>query len=319
LKIFEVFDITTNEKHENLKIFEFKVKHEYILTIRCLKYDRYNEFCYSRFMFFAIIKSNFKAIKGDEGLIMSNDKVCGVVNSNNAKDFYLFVDRKMDITHIYYAKISENIDDIFNDLNKFSNLTFQSSYEIHITKEEINNIIFFVLPENFYSSSKIKLYIVNEIIEEYRSSYYVPANTAKIIYPKQKIKIRAILNYILTYKSQCKNMKISFSNDNEMTDYIIQNTLPFYIYVSNLDKDCTITTSSYFPKFAFFGAENPYLFNAFYNYGLNNLNINLNNYVKLTQMNARIGSKYLPFYEFYNAYLKELKVKVNIYIRQLYG
>ena len=69
LTIFEVFDITTNEKHENLNIFEFKVKHEYILTIRCLKYDNYynNDFYYSRFMFFAIIKSNFKAITGEEG------------------------------------------------------------------------------------------------------------------------------------------------------------------------------------------------------------------------------------------------------------
>jgi len=319
LTIFEVFDVAANKTHENLKIFKFEANHEYILTIRCLKNDNYNEFYYSRFMFFAIIKSNFKSIKGDEGLIMSNDKFYGVVNSNNVKDFYLFVDREMDRTLIYYAKISENIDDIFQDLNKFSNLTFQSSYEIHITKEEINNIIFFVLPENFYYGSKIKLYIVNEIIEEYSSSYYVPANTAKIIYPRQKREIRAILNYILTYKSQCKNMKISFSNDNEMTDYIIHNTLPLYTYVSKSDKDCTITTSSYFPKFAFFGAENPYLFNAFYNYGVNMLNINLNNYVKLTQMNARIGSKHLPFYEFYNVYLKQLKVKVNIYIRQLYG
>jgi len=317
--IFEVFDIEANKIHKNLKIFEFKARHEYIITIRCLKYYYFNQFHYSRSMFFAIIKSNIKAITGEEGLIGSNDKIYGVVNSNNAKDFYLFVDREMDGTLIYYAKIRENIDDIFSDLNKFSNLNFQSSHQIHITKEELSNTIFIVLPQNFNYGSKIKLYIVNEIIEEYSSSYYVPANTAKIIYLRQESQNRAIMNYILTYKSQCKNMKISFSNDTELTDYIIQNTFPLHIYVSKSDKDCTITTSSYSPKFAFFGAENPYLFNAFYNYCVNILNINLNNYVKLTQMNARIDSKILPFYEFYNVYLKQLKVKLNIYIRQLYG
>ena len=167
-------------------------------------------------MFFAIIKSNIKTITGEEGLIMSNDKIYGVVNSNNVKDFYLFVDREMDRTRIYYANTTENIDDIFKDLNKFKNLNFQSSSNIHITKEENNNIIFIVLPDNPYSGSKLKLYIVNEIVEEYRPSYYVPANTAKIIYSRQeKSKNVGFFNYILTYKSQYKNMKISFSNDDD--------------------------------------------------------------------------------------------------------
>jgi len=319
LTIFEVLDTETGLTFKNLKIFKFKAGKEYILTIRCLRYRDYNEFIYSRFMFFAIIKSNIKAITGEEELIMSDDKIYGVVNSNNAKDFYLFVDKEMDSTSIYYATTTENIDYIFNDLNKFSNLNFQSTYYIRIRKEENYNTIFIILPNDLFYGSKIKLYIVNEIVDEYRPSYYIPANTAKIIYSRQEKSSDAILNSILTYKSQCKNMKVTFSNDNEMTDYIIQNYLPLYIYVSKSDKDCTITTSSYSPKFSFFGAENPYLFNAFYNYGVNKLDINLNNYVKLTQMNARIGTKYLPFYEFYNAYLKQLKVKVNIYIRQLYG
>ena len=101
-----------------------------------------------------------------------------------------------------------------------------------------------------------------------------------------------------------------------MTDYIIQNYLPLSIYVSKSDKDCTITISSYTPKFAFFGAENPYIFNAFYNYVINSMGfINFNNYVKLTQMNARFSSKYIPWYEFYNAYLNKLNLKLNIYIR----
>ena len=69
LKIFEVSDITAGQTYKNLTIFEFKAEHEYIITIRCLKsyYDDYNAFSYSRFMFFAIIKSNIKRITGEEG------------------------------------------------------------------------------------------------------------------------------------------------------------------------------------------------------------------------------------------------------------
>ena len=319
LTIFEVFDIAADKTYNNLTVFEFKAQHNYILTIRCLKSYYGEQFYYPNFIFFAIIKSSFKTITGDEGFIMSNDKIFGVVNSNNAKDFYLFVDKEMDRARIYYAKTNDNIIDIFNDLKKFENLIFESSYSIHITKEEEKNIIFMILHDYRNYNSKIKLYIVDEIIQEYSPSYYVPANTAKIIISGRERRVTGFLNHIITYKSQCKNMKISFSNDEEMTDYIIQNYLPLYIYVPKSAKDCTITTSFYSPKFAFFGAENPYLFNAFYSYGVNMLNINLDNYVKLTQMNARIGSKYLPFYEFYNAYLKQLKVKVNIYIKQLYG
>ena len=297
LTIFEILDVADNKIDKNVKIYKFIAGRDYIITIRCLKYYSFNEFRYTEFIFFPIIQSNIKTITGDEGLVMSNDEMYGVVNSNNAKDFYLFVDRQMDSARIYYAKTNENINDIFSDPDKFSKLTFESNYNIHITKEEKNNTIFFVFSDiSRFDGSKIKLYVVNEIIEEYSPSYFVPANTAKIIITGQrKSENVGFFNNIITYKTKCKNMKLSFS------------------------KDCTITTSYYSPKFAFFGAENPYLFNAFYDFGVNMLNINLKNYVKLTQMNARVGSKYLPFYEFYNFYLKQLKVGVNIYIRQLYG
>ena len=47
--------------------------------------------------------------------------------------------------------------------------------------------------------------------------------------------------------------------------------------------------------------------------------IDINNYLKLTQMNIRVGTEYIPWFEFYNAYFNQLDVKVNIFIRQLYG
>ena len=72
----------------------------------------------------------------------------------------------------------------------------------------------------------------------------------------------------------------------------------------------------------FFGAENSFIFNAFYHlaekYAKYN-GINVNNYVKLNPMHFRINSKYLPWFEFYNFYLNQLDLKVNVYIKQIYG
>ena len=47
--------------------------------------------------------------------------------------------------------------------------------------------------------------------------------------------------------------------------------------------------------------------------------INFNNYQKITQMNLRINTKYLPWYEFYNFYINKMKVPLNAYIKQIYG
>ena len=47
--------------------------------------------------------------------------------------------------------------------------------------------------------------------------------------------------------------------------------------------------------------------------------MNLENYSKMTETSLRINSKYLPMFEFYNAYLSQLNVGVRVYIKQLYG
>ena len=318
--IFEVLDINTKQTEKNIKnIFTFKANHEYIITIRCLRrFDYYHDqgdFIYPSFMFFPIKKSNIKKITGEEGII-SDEITYGVVNTNIAKDFYLYAERSIEGSTLFYAKTEENVDDIFINEDKFSKLKFESGSYVRYYEREKQNIVFYVLPGSY--SSKMKLYLVDEFISDYSPSFYIPANTAKIIAFEKRIHDKVPLNNIITYKSQCKNMKITFSNENEPTDYIIQNYENLPIYVSRMDKNCIITISTYFPKFAFFGAENPYLFNTFYNSPLIQ-GINFHNYVNLTQMNGRINSKYLPLYEFYNFYLNQVDVKLNIYIKQLYG
>ena len=190
-------------------------------------------------------------------------------------------------------------------------------------ERETQNTFFIVIPPSFDSGTN--LYIVDEVIEECQSTYTIPANTAKIIYCDEGEKKDQFeyFNYVLTYKSDANNMRITFSDEGEATDYIIQNYLGLMVYVEKTNKDSTITMKSYTTKFAYFGAENSYIFNTFYNFGKKMLNIespiNIDNYLKLTQMNIRIGSEYIPWFEFYNIYFNQLNVKANIFIRQIYG
>ena len=45
----------------------------------------------------------------------------------------------------------------------------------------------------------------------------------------------------------------------------------------------------------------------------------MENYLALSQAYFRISTKYLPFFETFNAYLNGIDVKLNLYIRRLYG
>ena len=76
-------------------------------------------------------------------------------------------------------------------------------------------------------------------------------------------------------------------------------------------------------KYALFAAIDPYYYKSFYRLGEKILRGNyffkLENYINLIQANYRLNSNYLPFFEFYNLYLNGVDIKLNIYIRQLYG
>ena len=137
----------------------------------------------------------------------------------------------------------------------------------------------------------------------------------------KKIKFDS-LNYVLTYKSPYKNLRVNFS-DEEATDYIIQNYLGLVIYVEKTEKDCNITVTKYPSKFSFFGAGEPYIFNSLFNYAqiylIKKYGYNLNNYENLPQINIRFNSKTLKFFEFFNFYLNQLNLKIDFYIRQIYG
>ena len=118
-------------------------------------------------------------------------------------------------------------------------------------------------------------------------------------------------------------MRLSIYDIDEKTDYIIQNYAELPIIAGKADNDYIINVTNYLPKFTVFGAENNYIFKVFFNMAQEQYKvgagIDFNNYKNISQMNLRINSKYLPWFEFYNAYFSQFNTQINLFIKQLYG
>ena len=295
-----------------------------MINIHCYKSTSSENYIYLKYRFFHITDANTKKIKPDSGYITSKGPMIGIVDSNQEKNFSIFTnDMNNEELGTFYKQTNETIDN--NNLEILSEL-FSSSYSnkrtINIQKGDSQKTVIVIIP--FYLENEIKLFVADDVELRCNDSYLVPANTAKIIIcdqEEEKEKFES-LNYVLTYKSPYKNMRYFFS-DEDATDYIIQNTLGMIVYVQKTDKESIITVTKYPPKFSFFGALNNYMYNAILNYAQRSLiesdNLNIKNYEKLTQLNVRIDSKFIPFAEFYNFYLNQVNIKLNLYIRQIYG
>ena len=331
LTIFEIFNVNTQTSERNVRLYKFEPNQEYIIYIHCLKNYNSDYYYNFRYLFFPLTHSHVRTLTGEESTIFPEGPMFGIVNSNIQKDFEIITDM-----YIKYVKTKETIE---NNLQILSYLEFvlPDSYDFYdyfkIQKGETNNTIIFFIPINFENKNKI-LFIDKIIYESKLSTFTIPAHKSMLI--QQKSKYYYDLDYVFTYKSEFKNMRILYSDENEDTDYIIQNYIGFPtlrigrngyegipIFISKTDRDCTITITQYIPKFARFGVVNSYLFNTLFSYWQKiikpEMYLDINNYLKLTQMNIRISSSYLPISEFYNVYLNQLDLKINIFIRQIYG
>ena len=244
-----------------------------------------------------------------------------LINPNNFKNFFMISSAiEKSPESLLVAKSQEDIEYNLESLYQISKLEFErKSFFLEIQKEDPNTTVAIIIPSDY--ESKVKLYLADELEDKCKDSFKIPANTAKIIYCNDE-KEFVYLNNITTFISNEKKMHIIFSEENEGTDFIIQNKVGLPIFVEKSDKEQTVTIIKYSPRFSYFGAENPYLYNTLYNYVQNLIkDINVKNYAKLTQMNLRINSKNIPWYEFYNFFFNKLnmKDKVNIYIKQIYG
>ena len=199
-------------------------------------------------------------------------------------------------------------------------MNFKYEKYIEIEKDDSQTIVFIVFS---YYESMLKLFLFNDIEyeETCKDSYLIPANTDKLIYCNYNDDSH--FYHFSTFTSKNNNMKILYSSQNEGIDNIIKNNIILPIYAGKDSEDYNVNFNKYSPKFSLFGAVNNYLFEGIYEYTKKYFNINsglnIDNYLKLTQMNIRINSKLLDWSEFYNIYLNQLNIKINLYIIQIYG
>ena len=169
--------------------------------------------------------SQIKTITGEEGIIFHEGPMFGLVNSNIQKDFYILSDEVHPLEeigfHLHYAKTNETIE---NNLEVLTSLEFKKydvldDTSIHIRKGRVENLVILFLPSSTEYNSKI--FVVDQIEYECKT-HSLPAHTSELIYCTESMgKISSQFHdYVLTYRSEYKNMKILFSDENENTDYI---------------------------------------------------------------------------------------------------
>ena len=322
--IFEVYDVETKESYTNLKVFKFEPNKEYTIKIHALKYYSYYNpqdlrFKYLKYYILPITKDNFKVITGDEDFFFSNGPMLGFIQPNLNKTFTMVMGSVLEGNMFLVAKTLDAIEpNLDNITTKMQDLRFEDNGGLEVAENDPYTTIAVMAPADF--ESRMKFYLINEMIQECKDSYLIPANKSTMIMCKDEKEFE-YFNNVTTFTSDKKNMHIFYSDLDEATDYVIQNYLSLAIFVEKSTKNQTIQVKRYPPKFAFFGAENPFIFKTFYSLGdkMQESGVDLKNYKNLTQTNMRINSKYVPWYEFYNFYFNQLDVKLNIYIKQIYG
>ena len=275
-------------------------------------YDKEERYQYPRYAFFPISSNIIQNI--DEG-IYSFEEPKIFMTPIDEKSRKIYTESKY---FKYYAQTSENIS---QNLTLLSELKFKNCEEELIETSSGNYTLFILIPLGF--KNKTKFISSSELDEEYKEEYIIHAGKSKIIYITE-VDFNFMYNPVYIFTSN-KKLYLSYSDDTEGTDLIIINSGGFPIYAPKSDEEYKVKVTLYNSKYAFYGVINPYLFETYKSYArkayLNggDLNLLVDNYLDLIQMNLRVNSNYLPWQEFYNFYLKDLNIKINAYIRKIYG
>ena len=319
--IFEVCNGKTGNCTKFVQFYKFENGTEYTITVHFLKnYETYYYFPdepkyrYVKYILLPLSNNDLENIDGETGIYPCDKPKIYQINANANKDIYGF----KDYIEFQYFNISKTK---INNIEGLFELNFQekSSHFLKLFKNETRYYVAILFSPNF----KGKLYLLDEMDEEFnQTSFEILKDKNRLVERFEEEEIIKGYMYTSVITSDHKNMKYAISDNDEKTDLIIQNYGQFPIYFDKTEDGSKINIKYYSPKYAFFGATNPYFFDTIYSYLTKTASmegIDINSYLKVTQMNLRINTKYLPWFEFYNFYVQKLNLKVNVYIKQLFG
>ena len=330
LTIFEVCDDTKNECKKHVKIYTFEPNHEYTIKIHLYKYQYKRddsqmyyepEYIQETYMFFPISNKNFKQLsENDLGIIDIEGPNFYTITNPKKQLFVLYSELEDELILMFSSKTNNTID--LENIESISDLSFKRARRgLEINPNNSVNEIIFVYPSDLVS--KTKIYFIDSIESDKKDSFTIPAGSNKIFFFHDGEEEEKGQYYVTTYHSEKGKLKLDFSDIEEGTDKIVQNYYPFPILAQKEDVEYKVNVKKYLARYALFGVVDPYFYKSFLNFGKNMLKnllgADLENYKLLSQQNFRISNQLLPLFEFYNAYINGIDIKLNFYFRQIYG
>ena len=330
LTIFEVCDDTKNECKKHVNIYTFEKNHEYTIKIHLYKYQykrddsqMYSEpeYIQETYMFFPITNKNFKQLSENDLGIIDIEGPTFYTITNPKKQLFVYYSQLEDELILMFSSKTNNTIDLEN-IESISDLSFKRDRgEIEIDPNNSVNEIIFVYPSDLVS--KTKIYFIDSIESDKKDSFTIPAGSNKIFFFHDGEEEEKGQYYVTTYHSEKGKLKLDFSDIEEGTDKIVQNYYPFPILAQKEDVEYKVNVKKYLARYALFGVVDPYFYKSFFNFGKKMLKYllgaDLENYKLLSQQNFRISNQLLPLFEFYNAYINGIDIKLNFYFRQIYG
>ena len=247
-----------------------------------------------------------------------------MINQNISKPLLIATD--LIDQEILFATTNETIENDLDSLMKIKDFNFVKNMTLVIDESETSNIIFIILPDQYESTTNI--YVTDEFDYECKDSYLVPANKVKYISCINEVKENfKYYNHITTLTSNKKNLRFIYGRGFESTNFMIFNYMGLPTIAEKDNQDYGIIRNRYEPKFTFFGAVNPHIFKSFYYVIAKGVFQLLKSYFRIDfesimtpkQVNIRINSNILPWFEFYNFFFNQFELKINLYIKQIYG
>ena len=192
-------------------MFKFEPSKEYTIKIHAFKYYNYystyeTRFRYVKYYILPFTKDNFKVITGDEEFFFSKvpGPMLGFVQPNLNQTFTMVMGSILKENIFLVAKTLETIEpNLENIFTKMQDLKFSDNGALEVVENEPYTTIAFIVPAEL--ESRMKFYLINDMIEECKDSYLIPANKNTMIVCDDEKEFESF-NNITTFISDKKNM-----------------------------------------------------------------------------------------------------------------
>ena len=323
---FEICNDNTGDCEDHIVIYKFEKRYNYTIFIKYIENKDYNTedhlFIFPAYIITPLDENSIVNI--EEGYHFFSEQKILVLDLEKKGQLYAYLINNA-IYHYGYSNESINIDNVNSlDLDYEYDDELETFYYDEYDEDRKYGILIPMLKINNYKGQVI---ISNMIVEDIDNTIIIPAKKNALIIPddyffEDEEDINPVgYNLLITYSTTLNNIKyLGFFDLPEYSNIIPQNYLKIPIYVDKNEKNNRINVKAYNPRFSYFGVIDNNAFKVYRDYLQYKVNEKYKISLKdLAPFTIRVYSDLINFDEFINIYLSEIKEKVNIYIKKLYG